>query len=79
MAKAFFSRYVPFYVMAPEEVTDSNGFDAYPVEVSEATLSFARNMREVVDSMEAAFMESPAPEEAAQTEADLLNDLLEGS
>ena len=76
MAKAYFSRKEPLYLLRPEEVTDSNGFDAYPVEVDEATLDLVTRIRTAVFRMEDLFNNNPAPEEVAQAEADALMDLL---
>ena len=67
MAKAFFSRQVPFYLMAPEEVTDSNGFDAYPVDAPKAAIDEARELRRIAVIMEEQFMLNPAPEDAPRS------------
>ena len=77
MAKAFFSRKVPFYLLGPEEVNDSNGFDAYPVDIPSADIDKCQQLRATVDYMENTFLNSPAPEESAQDEATLLSTLLE--
>jgi hypothetical protein len=74
--KAFFSRKVPFYVLAADEVTDSIGFDAYPIEVNEATLSYAQQARAVVLDMEQLFKDNPTAEECAQEEADTFAQLI---
>lgn len=77
MANAYFSRIVPFYFIAPEDLGDSQGFDAYPVEVNEDILTFATRARALVAAMENKFETSPAPEEAAQEEALFATDLIE--
>ena len=67
--KAKFSRLVPFYLMAPEEATDSVGFDAYDVDVEPRTLAVAQALRQMAGEMNSLFDNMPAPEEAAQQEA----------
>lgn len=71
--KAFFSRRVPLYLMGADEMGDSEGFDAYPVEVEDTVLANVRSMRRLIKSLEESF-EVSAPEESAQAEADLLSE-----
>jgi len=70
MAKAFFSRKIPFGVLSVEESNDHISFDAYPVEVDTRVLRLASELRGVLENAQAMFDNMPAPEEAAQTEAD---------
>jgi len=72
--KAFFSRVVPFYFIEGKEMSDDQGFDAYPVEVEPKVLANARSARRLVAKMESLFLENSAPEEAAQAEADICAD-----
>lgn len=72
--KAYISRKVPFYLLAADEVNDSIGFDAYPVDVSANALAYAQRARKITKVMEEAFANNSAPEEAAQQEADLFED-----
>lgn len=69
---AYFSRLVPFYLLSKEDVADSDGFDAYPVEVDPVALANIRSVRRLVNTMETLFDNNPAPEEVAQQEADEL-------
>jgi hypothetical protein len=71
MAKAYFNRQVPMYVLSADELGDNEGFDAYPVEIDGLEVEKIQALRELLLLMEAQFMNSPAPEEAAQMEADL--------
>lgn len=68
--KALWNRRVPFFLGTAEEFGDSDGFDAYPVEVEETTLKNVRDLRALLANMENMFDNMPAPEEAAQEEAD---------
>ena len=72
IVKAYFSRLVPFYFLGEDEVNDSNGFDAYPVEVEDTVLANVRSVRRLVVSAEELFADSPAPEEQPQLEADFV-------
>ena len=74
---AYISRKVPFYLLGLDEINDSNGFDAYPVEVPIDAVAKCQKLRATVSSMENSFFENSAPEEAAQEEADLLVALLD--
>jgi len=74
--RAYFSRKKPFYLMSQNEVGDSDGFDAYPVVVEPDVLLLCQTMRNIVKAMEDAFNDMPAPEESAQKEADLLDELI---
>ena len=76
MIKAFFSRLVPFYLVPVDDADDSVGFDAYPVEVDERTLATAVALRRISERMTEKFDNMPAPEEAAQEEADLFEELI---
>lgn len=75
MAKAYFSRKIPFYLLPMEAHSDLT-FDAFVVEVPESTLKFAMDMRAITAEMEAAFDENPAYEEAAQDEANFFAQLI---
>ena len=68
--RAYFSRLVPFYLLATDEISDVEGFDAYPVEVDPVVLANVRSVRRLVETMENLFDRNPAPEEVAQTEVD---------
>jgi len=70
--KAYFNRLKPFYLLGANEALDEIGFDAYPVEVDDVTLANVRSVRRLVEKMEALFLESGAPEDFAQAEADVL-------
>lgn len=70
--KAYFSRRVPFYLLSADEVSDTEGFDAYPVEVDPVVLANVRSVRRLVNGMEALFERGSAPEEVAQVECDEL-------
>ena len=70
MAKAFFSRRVPFGLLPAEENNDSISFDAYPVEADPATVRLASELRSVLANADDMYANMPAPEEAAQSEAD---------
>lgn len=72
MAKAFFSRRVPFGLIPAYENRDSEGFDSYPVEVEEKVLMAAVELRQLANTMKDMYANMPAPEECAQTEADFL-------
>lgn len=74
MVKAYFSRLVPFYLL--RERDDSEGFDAYPVEVEGHILDLAEDLRSVANEMTRLFDNMPAPEERTQEEADFLSALL---
>jgi len=76
--KAKFSRRVPFFIMSDEEATDSEGFDAYPIEVDSRTVYIAQALRDVAGKMNAKFDNMPAPEEGAQEEAEYFEDLIKG-
>lgn len=67
--KAYFSRRVPFYLLGAEDLTDSEAFDAYPVEVDPDTLANVRSIRRLVQQMEAMFEDGAAPEDSAEAEA----------
>ena len=71
--QAFLNRRVPFYLLGASEVTDENGFDAYPVEVEDTVLANIRSVRRLVAKMKATFEEGAAPEDSAQAEADILS------
>ena len=75
MVKAFFSRKVPLYLL-PADTHPDQLFDAYPVEVPEEALKFIVATRSIITDMEEAFDENPAPEDAAQFEADFLVQLV---
>jgi hypothetical protein len=68
--KALFSRRVPFYLIPMDQAQDSDGFDAYPVEVPQFALDMAVQLRVMASEMDAVFMDMPAPEECTQEEAD---------
>lgn len=68
---AKFSRIVPFYLL-PDGDLDSDGFDAYPVEVDQGVLDLAVELRELERRMQELFDEMPAPEEKTQDEANFL-------
>lgn len=70
MVKAYFSRLEPFYLMAPNEISDSSGFDAAPVEVNAEVLEKVRKLRSLIVQMEELFVSHPTYEECAQEEAD---------
>ena len=70
--RAFFSRRVPMYLLGADEVKDSDGFDAYPVEVDPVALANVRSLRRLVLQMEDLFETGSTPEDGAQTEADEL-------
>lgn len=67
--KAFFTRKSPFYLLSKGEATDSEAFDAYPVEVEDYVLDNVRSVRKLIDQMEEMFRNGPAPEECAVEEA----------
>lgn len=69
--KAYFNRRVPFYLLSEQDLSDSNGFDSYPVEVDEKTLANVRALRRLVEGMEGKFETGGAPEEVAQEEAEV--------
>lgn len=71
IVKAYFSRKVPFYLLAEEELTDSLGFDAIKVEVPLYSVKFSQKMRSIVKEMQQVIENNPAPEECAQEEADV--------
>lgn len=75
--KAMFSRLTPFYLMSVNEAHDSEGFDAYPVDVPPEALLRAQHMRTIVREMQHMFENSPAPEEAVEAEAARFVELLE--
>lgn len=70
--KAYFSRKVPFYLLSESDVADSEGFDAYPVEVDPVALANIRSVRRLVENMENTFKAGGAPEDTAQDNADEL-------
>jgi len=72
--QAYFSRVEPFYLL--REVTDSEGFDAYPVEVPASALVKVEKIKAILRTMTELFDEMPAPEERTQEEADALVKLL---
>ena len=74
--KAFFSRNVPFFLMSPEENTDSDSFDAYPVEVPQDAVDMSQTLRRAALFMNNTFDNNPAPEECAQEEANAWLDSL---
>ena len=75
--KAFFSRRIPFGLVPAEENFDTVGFDSYPVDTDERTLRLAAELRALAQVMQEMYDNMPAPEEAAQTEADYLKSNLE--
>jgi len=74
--KAYFSRVTPFYLIGQNEIGDHESFDAYPVDVDPQLLMVAQGLRGLVKTMERAFENNPAPEECAQAEADLLDEIV---
>lgn len=75
---AYFSRFVPLFLL-PEDTHPDLLFDAYPVKVDESALQFAVEVREGLDTMRRAFETNPAPEDAAQDEADLFTEVFGGN
>lgn len=75
MTKAYFSRRARFFMVT--DTASEDGFDAYPCEVPERTLTRVRAIKEVIDRMYETFENNPAPEECVQAEADLLTELLD--
>lgn len=75
--KAYFSRLVPFYLIAPEDADDSIGFDAYPVDVDPRTVAVCQALRRLERQMDNVFDRMPAPEEKTQEEALIFEGLLE--
>lgn len=71
MAKAYFSRQEPFYVLGQEDISDSAGFDAVEVEIDPIVLANVRSVRRLILMMEEMFVDHPAPEECAQEECDI--------
>jgi len=69
--KAYFSRREPFYLLSANAINDSQGFDAYPVEVDPVALANITSVRNLIMKMEKGFMEGGAPEETAQAECDM--------
>ena len=74
---AYFSRFVPLFLL-PADTHPDLLFDAYPVRVDKDALQFATEVRERIDAMTRAFETNPAPEDAAQAEADLFVELFNG-
>lgn len=74
--KAYFNRNAPFYLMSTEEMSDSESFDAYVVDVEPQAVIVAQALRKVVVEMEEIFVNNPAPEECAQLEANEFVDRL---
>ena len=74
--KAYFSRVTPFYLIPVEDMTDHQGFDAYPVMVEADALIKAVLLREMSKTMTELFDNMPAPEEKTQDEADAFAALL---
>jgi hypothetical protein len=74
--RAMFSRLTPFYLMSEDEAQDSDGFDAYPVEIDSEIVTLCENLRDIKRLMDEKFDEMPAPEELTQEEADYLAALL---
>ena len=73
--KTHFSRRARFFVV--EDMTSEDGFDAYPVEIDESVIARLRALKVLLDRMYDVFEVNPAPEECAQSEADLLAELVE--
>lgn len=67
--KAFFSRRVPFFVLGTQDISDTEGFDAYPIMIEDTVLANVRALRRLNGRMTDLF-ELNAPEECAQDEAD---------
>lgn len=72
--KAFFNRRHPLYYILPEEMSDSLGFDAYPVEVDPVVLRNIAAMRTLLLVMKDLIDNSGAPEDSAQSESDFFAD-----
>ena len=72
--KTHFSRRARFFIV--EDMTTEDGFDAYPVELEEETLARVRGLKNLLDRVYESFELNPAPEECAQQEADLFEQLL---
>lgn len=75
MANVHFSRRARMFVVHDMDTED--GFDAYPVEMPERTLTRVKGIKDVIDRVYESFESNPAPEECAQAEADLLTELLD--
>jgi len=74
--QAYFSRLTPFYLIPANAMTDHEGFDAYPVFVSQDALDKAVALRAMSKQMTELFDDMPAPEERTQDEADAFATLL---
>ena len=70
MAKAFFSRRLPFGLIPVEDNSDYVSFDSYPVEADPYVVRLAAELRSIIENAQAMYDNMPAPEEAAQSEAD---------
>ena len=75
MAKAHFSRRARLFMVL--DTTTEDGFDAYPVEVPERTITRVKGIKDMIDRMYNVFEQNPAPEDCTQAEADLLTELLD--
>jgi len=75
MAKAHFSRRARLFMVL--DTTSEDGFDAYPVEVPERTITRVKGIKDMIDRMYDVFEQNPAPEDCTQAEADLLTELLD--
>jgi hypothetical protein len=76
MADAFFNRHIAFGLVPKEETYDSAGFDSYPVEAEERLIRVVSELRGLLNNLDDFYMNMPAPEEAAQTEADYVSSQL---
>ena len=75
MVKSNFSRRARFFMVT--DTASEDGFDAYPCEVPERTLTRVKAIKDLIDRMYDQFENNPAPEECVQAEADLLTELLD--
>ena len=75
MTKSHFSRRARLFLVLDTSTED--GFDAYPVEIPERTITRVKAIKSFIDRMYDSFELNPAPEECAQKEADLLTELLD--
>lgn len=72
---AYFSRRARFFIVL--DTSSEDGFDAYPADIPERTITRVKAIKDVIDRMYDQFETNPAPEECVQQEADLLTELLD--
>ena len=73
--KTNFSRRARFFIVT--DMNTEDGFDAYPADVPERTITRVKAIKVLLDRMYESFERNPAPEECVQAEADLLTELLD--